>query len=46
MSALWLRPHRTVRKTVGEVMDIDEIYRSLPLEEYKTGELESYLKGA
>jgi RNA polymerase sigma factor (sigma-70 family) len=36
----------TVRKTVGEVMDIDEIYRSLPLEEYRTEALESYLKGA
>jgi hypothetical protein len=28
------------------VMDIDEIYRNLPLEEYRTEALESYLKGA
>lgn len=35
-----------VRKTVGEVMDIDEIYANLPLEEYRTEALESYLKGA
>jgi RNA polymerase sigma-70 factor (ECF subfamily) len=37
---------QTVRRTVGEVMDIEKIYRSLPLEEYRTEALESYLKGA
>jgi hypothetical protein len=36
----------TVRKTVGEVMDIDDIYQSLPMEEYQSEALESYLKGA
>ena len=35
-----------VRKTVGEVMDIDELYRNLPMEEYETEALENYLKGA
>jgi hypothetical protein len=31
---------------VGKVMDIDEIYRRVPMEEYRTEALESYLKGA
>ncbi|UCF96959.1 MAG: RNA polymerase sigma factor [Spirochaetaceae bacterium] len=36
----------TVRKTVGKVIDIDQIYGELPLEEFQTEALESYLKGA
>jgi RNA polymerase sigma factor (sigma-70 family) len=35
-----------VRRTLGEIHDIDEIYRNLPAERYQTDELESYLKGA
>ncbi len=37
---------RVVRRTLGGIRDIDEIYRSLPAERYQTGELESYLRGA
>jgi RNA polymerase sigma factor (sigma-70 family) len=35
-----------VRRTLGEIRDIDEVYRNLPAERYQTDELESYLKGA
>lgn len=37
---------KRVRQTVGEFMDIDRIYSSLPMEEYQTEALESCLKGA
>jgi RNA polymerase sigma-70 factor (ECF subfamily) len=36
----------TVRSTLRNVQGVNEIYRSLPLEQYQTEELESYLKGA
>jgi RNA polymerase sigma factor (sigma-70 family) len=37
---------KMVRRTLGGIRDIDEIYRNLPAERYQTDELESYLKGA
>jgi RNA polymerase sigma-70 factor (ECF subfamily) len=36
----------TIRSTLGKVLDINEIYRSLPLEDYESDALERYLKGA
>ena len=37
---------RMVSSTIGSIENIDEIYRSLPMEEYKTDLLLEYLKGA
>jgi len=36
----------TIRSSLGKVRDIDEIYRSLPMEPYKSEVLENYLKRA